>query len=285
MIQLINFQLIYGISKRKGTQDRFEIGEARFVNPIETGKLIAKLRKEAGYTQVSLAEALNVTDKAVSKWERGCGQPDTSLLPQLAKLLDCDMEILISGLSDYKDHEWTGLLILDSRGLSASTMVYDKPMIHYLLSYFLLVGITTVDIKTNPKDYDYIRNLRLEQYGLKISFSQTIRENIMVVYGKSLVFGANLTRIFQSYMAVKDASIIPVVDDIELPIGFTHYIVDPRTIRKMAERKKMTRGMVHLQLNTEEEVKDASEFVRIYEKYHGIQIADLREIAIRRNVV
>lgn len=254
------------------------------MNPTETGKLIAKLRKEAGYTQASLARTLNVTDKAVSKWERGNGLPDASLLPQVAKLLDCDMEILIAGLTDYHDHEWTGLLILDDGETSASTMIYDKPLIHYLLSYFLLVGITTVDIKVDPSEYDYIRSLHLEQYGFELSFSHIIRANTMVVYDKALIFGANLTRMFQSYMAAEDTNIIPVVDNMELPIGFAHYTTDVRIIQKTAERKKMTRGMFYLPLRTEEEVKDASEFVRMYQKYHNIKIADLQEISVKRGI-
>ena len=254
------------------------------MNPTETGKLIAKLRKEVGYTQASLAQALNITDKAVSKWERGIGLPDASLLPQISKLLDCDMDILLSGLSNYSVHEWAGLLILDEGETSTSTMVYDKPLIHYLLSYFLLVGITTVDIKTNPDNYEYIRSMNLEQYGFKISFTQLIRANTMIVYGKSLVFGANLTRAFQSYMTAEDTNVIPIVDNKELPIAFAHYSVDPKIIRKTAERRKMTRGMVHLPLNTMEEVKDASEFVRMYQKYHDMKIADLQEICKLRGI-
>ena len=254
------------------------------MNPTETGKLIAKLRKEAGYTQASLAEKINVTDKAISKWERGYGQPDTSLLPQLAKLLDCDMEVLIFGLSEYKDHEWTGLLILNGGETSASTMVYDKPLIHYLLSYFLLVGITTVDIRADFKEYEYIRSLNLEQYGFNISFFQNPGANNMVVFDKALVFGANLTRMFQSYMAAEDTNIIPIVDERELPIGFSHYTVDVGVIKRTAERRKLTRGMIHLPLGTMEEVKEASEFVRIYQKYHNIKIADLKEIAVKRGI-
>lgn len=87
---------------------------------------------------------------------------DASLLPQVAKFLDRDMEILIAGLTDYHNREWTGLLTLDAGETSASTMIYDKPLIHYLLSYFFLVGITTVDIKVNPSEYDYIHRLRIE---------------------------------------------------------------------------------------------------------------------------
>ena len=49
----------------------------------KTGKLIRRLRQEKGYTQAGLADRLHVSDKAVSKWERGLGCPDISLLPQL----------------------------------------------------------------------------------------------------------------------------------------------------------------------------------------------------------
>lgn len=45
------------------------------------GSLIRALRREAGLKQRELAEALGVTDKAVSKWERGLGCPDVSFCP------------------------------------------------------------------------------------------------------------------------------------------------------------------------------------------------------------
>ena len=255
------------------------------MNPVETGKLIAKLRRDAGYTQAALAKALNITDKAVSKWERGNGMPDTALLPQLAKLLDCDTDILISGLSDYNDHTWSGLLILNDDGISVSSMICDKPLICYLLSYFLLVGITTVDIKASPKECDYIRSLHLERYGFHISFSPRIRGNTMVVFEKALIFGANLTRYFQHYMTAEDLSVIPEIDGRPLPIGFSHYTVDVSVVKRKAQRKKMGRGMLYLPLETEEAIRDASEFVRIYQKYHNVKIADLSEIARNRRIL
>ena len=49
----------------------------------EIGKFIAKIRKEKGMTQQKLAEKLFVTDKAVSKWERGLSLPDISILEPL----------------------------------------------------------------------------------------------------------------------------------------------------------------------------------------------------------
>ena len=53
----------------------------------KSGALISSLRKEKGYTQRQLAEALHVSDKAVSKWECGLGCPDVSLLGALSSVL------------------------------------------------------------------------------------------------------------------------------------------------------------------------------------------------------
>lgn len=57
-----------------------------------TGGLIRSLREERGLTQLQLAQLVGVGDKAVSKWERGGGCPDVSLLPALAAELGCPVE-------------------------------------------------------------------------------------------------------------------------------------------------------------------------------------------------
>ena len=51
------------------------------------GTFLAQMRKEMGLTQKELADKLNVTDKAVSKWETGKGFPDVKLLEPLAQAL------------------------------------------------------------------------------------------------------------------------------------------------------------------------------------------------------
>ena len=61
------------------------------------GKLIYGLRKERNMTQLQLAEILHISDKTVSKWERGQGCPDISLLLDLSRVLGVDMEKLLSG--------------------------------------------------------------------------------------------------------------------------------------------------------------------------------------------
>ena len=105
-----------------------------------TGKKISQLRKQAGFTQKTLADALCVTDKAVSKWERGLACPDISLLPKLSALLDADIENLLLGVSTITTHLWKGVLLLNGDILS-DILIFDKPMVYYLISNFMLMGI------------------------------------------------------------------------------------------------------------------------------------------------
>lgn len=69
------------------------------------GGLIRTLRTQKGLTQKILAEAVGVGDKAVSKWERGLGCPDVSLLPELSRALGVGLESLLSGRMDANDQE------------------------------------------------------------------------------------------------------------------------------------------------------------------------------------
>lgn len=61
------------------------------------GSFIAELRKEQGLNQRELAEKLNVTDKAISKWETGKGMPDVSNLIPLANILNVSVTDILSG--------------------------------------------------------------------------------------------------------------------------------------------------------------------------------------------
>lgn len=75
------------------------------MDQIKTGALIKQLRKEKMLTQKQLAELLNVSDKAVSKWECGNGCPDVSLLSELADIFGTDINILLSGEINKKESE------------------------------------------------------------------------------------------------------------------------------------------------------------------------------------
>ena len=56
----------------------------------KVGELIQKLRKERGWTQKYLADKMNISDRTVSKWERGLGLPDVGLLKNLSDIFGID---------------------------------------------------------------------------------------------------------------------------------------------------------------------------------------------------
>ena len=61
------------------------------------GQTIAALRKKKGWTQVELAEKLQVSDKAVSKWEKDDAFPSVEFFPVLASLFEVSIDFLIVG--------------------------------------------------------------------------------------------------------------------------------------------------------------------------------------------
>lgn len=67
---------------------------------IKMGNFIFELRKEKNMTQKELAESLGVTDKAVSKWERGVGYPDISIIQNLSEILGINVNELLNGRYD-----------------------------------------------------------------------------------------------------------------------------------------------------------------------------------------
>ena len=64
---------------------------------IKIGKFIAARRKSAKLTQLQLAEKLGITDRAVSKWERGCCLPDAAIMQTLCGILEITVNDLLSG--------------------------------------------------------------------------------------------------------------------------------------------------------------------------------------------
>lgn len=67
------------------------------MDQVKIGKFIAECRKKSNLTQMQLAEKLNITDRAVSKWENGKGMPDTSIMLDLCNELKISVNELLSG--------------------------------------------------------------------------------------------------------------------------------------------------------------------------------------------
>ena len=83
------------------------------------GKFISPCRTEKGLTQMQLAEKLNITNRAVSKWETGKSMPDVSLMLDLCNILDITVNELLSGeriiMEDYQKRAEENLMELQAK--------------------------------------------------------------------------------------------------------------------------------------------------------------------------
>ncbi len=89
----------------------------------EFGQFLYKLRKEKGMTQKQLAEKLYLSDKAVSKWERGLSLPDISLIMPLSKILEVTTTELLSGRRIEAN---TSLTVQEVEALMTKTITLSK---------------------------------------------------------------------------------------------------------------------------------------------------------------
>ena len=67
------------------------------MDQLKIGKFISDCRKRKNLTQMQLAEKLGITDKAISKWERGIAMPDSSIMLKLCDILGISVNELLSG--------------------------------------------------------------------------------------------------------------------------------------------------------------------------------------------
>ena len=84
------------------------------MDQIKIGRFIAECRKKKGLTQMQLAEMLNITDRAVSKWEMGRTMPDSSIMIELCDILEISVNELLCGeviaMDNYKEELENNLL-------------------------------------------------------------------------------------------------------------------------------------------------------------------------------
>ena len=85
------------------------------MDQIKIGKFIAECRKKENLTQMQLAEKLNITDRAVSKWETGKSMPDSSIMLALCDMLNISVNELLSGekISMENNNQKNEQLLLD----------------------------------------------------------------------------------------------------------------------------------------------------------------------------
>ena len=249
----------------------------------ETGKIIQKLRMQAGFTQKSLAEALHITDKAVSKWERGLCLPDVTLLPKLSLLLDVDMEVLIA--KSIEQEEWIGVIAIQH--CYFSQIVYDKPLVYYLLIHYLLLGIKKIHVLTDEVNRKYLKGQVFKDLGFDFYFDKPEAANMMILNHPWFLFGSDLTQQFQGAM-LSERNIKLIPQNQEPVFFFSHgsaYFEDPKKFMKTAAKRTLGRGMVCLDMSDYDKSLDVANFVRIYQQNTGLRIGDLQEVVLNHKSV
>ena len=126
------------------------------MNAEYTGQQIAKLRKEKGLTQKALAEQLHITDKAVSKWERGLNFPDLGLVENLAKALDTTPSYLL-GLEDASQEEIVhSFTELSGQQIENNAKGIQKiAWLNVFSTVFLILFLSLINIKLHKKGLFY----------------------------------------------------------------------------------------------------------------------------------
>lgn len=164
------------------------------------GKFIAKKRKEKNLTQKDLAEQLKITDRAVSRWERGLGCPDISLLEDLSKTLDVTILELLHGEEIRKKEEENQVVVTllnkNSKKLKIwkrfTLVILNILLILSLCSfYFLFLFPAKIEKDENKNLYPIISGSMapaLDLYDIVIVEKKDIQE---IQYGDIIAYVSN----------------------------------------------------------------------------------------------
>ena len=127
------------------------------MNQVKIGKFIAQRRKEKNLTQAQLAEKLNITDRAVSKWETGKGMPDSSIMLDLCSVLDVSVNELLSGemieMKEYNNKSEELLLKMTQEKEKRDKEFLNMEIFIGILVSIILISCVFVASFVNMPDY------------------------------------------------------------------------------------------------------------------------------------
>ena len=249
------------------------------MDALKVGRSIAFLRKRYRMTQRTLADCLHISDKAVSKWERGLAVPDVSLLGKLSVILDTDIESILEGNIASFDVRWNGVLTMEyPKGIEASTLIYDKPAVYLQLSYFMLAGITDIHIRGKSSDVEWVKE------HLDSGESKERNDDItgtMQVYGLSFLYGKDLTKSFRRILYGAH-SFCRLESYRGIPLGIQF---DRASAMCQRISLKLERGVVAFPIQSLQDLHTASSLIHLIQQSMNENICALPEIAYHRGLL
>ena len=123
------------------------------MNQEKIGKFIARVRKEKNMTQQELAKKLNITDRAISHWENGRSMPDAGIMLELCKLLDINVNELLSAKKiikeSYNEHAEENLLEMrrEIESKNKKILILNRIITFLGLVIYLLIVIAAIFIE------------------------------------------------------------------------------------------------------------------------------------------
>ena len=159
------------------------------MNLQKVGKFIAKMRKKVGLTQSDLGEALGVTGKAVSKWERGLNAPDITVLVELSKLLKVTPKEILMGeeiennLSTEDDNEITISSINTYNNYSKKKYMKIIIILVSIIVLIITAFSTTYFITNYNKCFVYKLSSADDKYYLEGLMASNQSENSIIITG------------------------------------------------------------------------------------------------------
>ena len=146
---------------------------------MKIGKFIAECRKNKNLTQVQLANKLNVTDRAISKWETGKGMPDSSIMLELCSELDITVNELLSGekieINNYGRKAEENLLELNEVNEHKKKILMKFRIVIVVLVSVIIIGVITYIlnqmIKMSKDNLNQVLNNAQEVYEMNRAIS------------------------------------------------------------------------------------------------------------------
>lgn len=171
------------------------------MNLVKIGKIISEARKNKGMTQRELANKLHISDKAVSKWERGIGCPDISFLIPLSQILDISLHELLSGEKEEIEETIKNTIHYSNREIQRKKKEIKKKsftLIFFIIIIGIIFGCKLVNLiiyntpMVDEKDY----KLLMDGYQIKDSIevnTKKLKEEEYVKYAgikfKNMFYG------------------------------------------------------------------------------------------------
>lgn len=123
----------------------------------KVGKFIAECRKNKNMTQAELAEKLNITDRAISKWETGKGMPDSSIMLELCNELDISVNELLSGemikMDDYNEKLEQNLIEMVKQKEQSDKKLLTMEIVMGVITIIMYLGVVLIASLTEMQDW------------------------------------------------------------------------------------------------------------------------------------